>query len=90
MNTNFEKLNAWECSGTMLTSSVQVNFSQRITSGTIYNHPGLNKKEFHCQAASHANTVSTIHEQQMELQKKSIYPERKNSVQVQTGFPNFI
>lgn len=43
MNTNFEKLNAWECSGTMLTNSVQVDFSQRITSGTIYKYPGLNK-----------------------------------------------
>lgn len=29
--------------GTMLTNSVQINFSQTITSGTIYKYPGLNK-----------------------------------------------
>lgn len=32
----------------------------------------------------------TIHEQYTELRKESTYPEESNSIQVQTGYPNFI
>lgn len=48
------------------------------------------QEQFNWQAASQANTVVTNHEQYMELQKYFTYPDKNNSVEIQTNYPMFI